>query len=54
MSEEEKLEAATVRKEKGNARFKAGKWAAALDKYKVHFSRQSLLASTPVFCLACK
>jgi hypothetical protein len=35
MSDEEKLEAAQRRKEKGNAQFKAGKWAAALEKYKV-------------------
>ncbi len=35
MSDEEKLEAAQLRKEKGNAQFKAGKWAAALAKYKV-------------------
>lgn len=35
MSDEEKLEAAQRRKEKGNAQFKAGKWAAALAKYKV-------------------
>ena len=35
MSDEEKLEAAQQRKEKGNAQFKAGKWAAALAKYKV-------------------
>ena len=35
MSDEEKLEAAQKRKEKGNAQFKAGKWAAALAKYKV-------------------
>jgi tetratricopeptide (TPR) repeat protein len=34
MSDEEKLEAAQRRKEKGNAQFKAGKWAAALAKYK--------------------
>ena len=35
MSDEEKVEAAAARKEKGNARFKAGSWAAALAKYKV-------------------
>jgi FKBP-type peptidyl-prolyl cis-trans isomerase len=49
MSDEEKLEAAKQRKEKGNARFKAGKWAAALDKYKVgrrHCSTSPALDST--------
>lgn len=35
MTDEEKVEEAKVRKEKGNVRFKAGKWQAALDKYKV-------------------
>ena len=41
MSDEEKVEAAKQRKEKGNARFKAGKWAAALEKYKVSCRRCS-------------
>jgi hypothetical protein len=47
MSDEEKVEAAKQRKDKGNARFKAGKWAAALDKYKVRCRRCSVLSASP-------
>lgn len=46
MSDEEKVEAARARKEKGNVRFKAGKWAAALEKYKVCI--QSRLSHRPI------
>ncbi len=34
MSDDEKVAAGAAAKEKGNARFKAGKWVAALVKYK--------------------
>lgn len=45
MSDEEKVQEAAVRKGKGNDRFKAGKWAAALAKYKVSRMRRCLVKS---------
>ena len=35
MSDEEKVAASAARKDKGNGRFRAGKWAAALKQYQV-------------------